>query len=190
MTVPASDAARTRGRLMLIAVFVLFFGSALGAGVLRLAGWMPPGLKNHGTLLQPPVDLRQSPPRRADGGPYAWNPAARTWRILAAAPESGCGADCAQVLAQLDKVWRLFGHNADRVQVLWLGALPAAAPPLPELVPLQEDAALRAALPQAAAPSGVSLYVVDPNGFVILHYPPGADPAGLREDVARLLKLK
>ena len=30
----------------------------------------------------------------------------------------------------------------------------------------------------------------DPYGFVILRYPPGFDPAGLRADVAKLLKLK
>ena len=33
------------------------------------------------------------------------------------------------------------------------------------------------------------MYVIDPNGFVILRYPPGFDPAGLRADLARLLKL-
>ena len=49
MTDPNSEAAtgatadpgRTRGRLILIALFVLFFGSAFGAGMLRLSGWMP-----------------------------------------------------------------------------------------------------------------------------------------------------
>jgi len=191
MTVPAPDAARTRGRLMLIALFVLFFGSALGAGVLRLTGWMPPGLKNHGTLLQPPVDLRQSPPRLAGGGEYAWNPAARTWRIVAVAPPgAACDDACAQLLARLDQVWRLFGHNADQVEILWLGPLPPGAPALPELHRLEEDPALRAALPGVADPAGIPLYVIDPNGFVILRYPPGADPAGLRADVAKLLKLK
>ena len=37
---------------------------------------------------------------------------------------------------------------------------------------------------------GVPVYVIDPNGFVILRYAPGFDPAGLRTDVAKLLKLK
>ena len=49
---------------------------------------------------------------------------------------------------------------------------------------------LRAALPRADDPAGIPLYVIDPNGFVILRYPPQADPAGIRTDVARLLKLK
>ncbi|MCR6685912.1 hypothetical protein [Pseudoxanthomonas sp.] len=190
MTAPASDAARTRGRLMLIALFVLFFGSAFGAGVLRFSGWMPAGLKNHGELLQPPVDLRATAPRLASGGAYAWNPEARVWRIVAVAPAAGCDARCPPLLAQLDKVWQLFGHNADQVEVLWLGPAPDAAAKLPEVRLLLDDPALRAALPRSADPAGIPLYVVDPNGFVILRYAPQADPAGLRSDVARLLKLK
>ncbi|MBO9716220.1 MAG: hypothetical protein J7507_05285 [Pseudoxanthomonas sp.] len=190
MTVPAPDAARIRrGRLVLIALFLLFFGTAFGAAMLRLSGWMPAGLRNHGELLQPPADLRHARPLLADGTPYDWDPAARTWRILAA-PARDCTTECGQLLAELDKVWQLFGHNADQVQVLWLGPLPAGAPALPELRALRDDPALRAALPRVEDPAGTPLYVIDPNGFVILRYPPHADPSGVRADVARLLKLK
>lgn len=187
----APDANRTaRGRLMLIALFVLFFGSAIAAGALRFSGWMPASLRNHGELLNPPVDLRQARLQLADGGSYAWQPEARIWRMLAVPPATGCDAACDQLLVQLDKVWRLFGHNADQVQVLWLGSAPPAAAQLAEMRVLGEDADLRAALPRSADPDGIPVYVVDPNGFVILRYPPQADPAGMRTDIARLLKLK
>ena len=59
-------------------------------------------------------------------------------------------------LADLDKVWKLFGHNADKVEVLWLGTLPAGAPVLPELHELGDDTTLRAALPGADDPAGIS----------------------------------
>jgi hypothetical protein len=64
----------------------------------------------------------------------------------------------------------------------------------PALRLLRPDPALRAALPRVDAASGdraqgVPVYVIDPNGFLILRYPPGADPAGLRADLAKLLKL-
>ena len=39
-------------------------------------------------------------------------------------------------------------------------------------------------------PAGIPVYVIDPNGFVILRYAPGFDPVDLRTDVARLLKLR
>lgn len=191
MTNTVPDANRTaRGRLMLIALFVLFFGSAIVAGALRFSGWMPAGLRNHGELLDPPVDLRQSSLQLADGEAYGWQPEARIWRILAVPPAAGCDAGCDPLLEQLDKVWRLFGHNADQVQVLWLGDAPAAADRLPEMHVLRDDSGVRTALPRSADPAGAPVYVIDPNGFVILRYPPQADPAGIRTDMSRLLKLK
>src|SRR5690606_6475715 len=185
------DAKRiARGRLMLIALFVLFFGSAIVAGALRFSGWMPAGLRNHGELLNPPVDLRQHSLQLAAGEAYPWQPEARIWRMVAVPPATGCDAGCDALLEQLDKVWRLFGHNADQVQVLWLGDAPAATARLPEMRVLRDDAGVRAALPRSADPAGAPVYVIDPNGFVILRYPPQADPAGMRTDMARLLKLK
>ena len=55
---------------------------------------------------------------------------------------------------------------------------------------LKDDAALRAALPRLNDPAGIPVYVVDPNGFVVLRYAPGFDPSHLRQDMSRLLKLK
>ena len=84
------DRTRRRNRIMLLAIFAVFFGSLVVAGALRFSGWRPAGMKNRGELLQPPADLRALTPRLANGGDYRWNPAARTWRILLAPPAS-CG---------------------------------------------------------------------------------------------------
>jgi len=54
---------------------------------------------------------------------------------------------------------------------------------------VQPSAELLAALPHLNEVQGVPIYVIDPNGFVILCYPPGTDPGFVRTDVARLLKL-
>jgi hypothetical protein len=188
-SIPARERNRNRGLLVLIVV--VFFGSALVAGALRFSGWRPAGMKNHGELLQPPGDLRQVVPRLAGGGEYAWNPAERTWRIMVA-PPADCTDACVALSHDLDKVWRLFGHNADHVNILWVGEPPEGAlrnrvwnvvEPAPEL---------SAQLPRVeeGGPQGAPVYVVDPNGFVILRYAPGFDPGHLRTDVARLLKLK
>lgn len=173
---------------MLIALAVLFFGSMLLAGVLRFSGWQPASMRNHGELLKPPADLRALVPLRADGQPYAWTPAERVWRI-ALAPPASCTQQCVTLSAELDKVWQLLGHRADKVEVLWIGAPPAGLPPMPALRVLRDDARLRQALPRANDAAGVPVYVIDPNGFVILRYAPGFDPAGLRADLVKLLKL-
>ena len=189
MNVPVSPQQRGRNRGMLVLIVALFLGSALVAGALRFSGWRPEGTRNHGELLQPPVDLRQLALRMRDGGDYAWHPAERTWRI-ALAPAAGCGAPCVELSRQLDTVWQLFGHRADRVHVLWIGPAPAGAVRNPAWREIEPSPALLAALPRRADAAGTPVYVIDPNGFVILRYPPGFDPAHLREDVARLLRLR
>jgi hypothetical protein len=177
-----------RNRATLFAVFAIFFGAMLVAGLLRFSGWQPSGMKNHGELLKPPADLRALTPRLVDGGEYHWNPAERHWRI-ALAPSAGCGDECRRLARELDLVWRLFGKDADHVDILWLGAPPADAIRNEATRVLRPDPALRDRLPRADDPNGVPVYVIDPNGFVILRYAPGFDPGGLRADVAKLLKL-
>jgi hypothetical protein len=195
---PAASPAR-RSRATLYAIVLLFFGSMLVAGALRFSGWHPAGTKVHGELLQPPVDLRERTPVLPNGVPYAWNPPTRMWRIVVAPPLE-CGAACSKAARDIDVVWRLMGSNADHVEVLWLCADLECAVPAPlrddrALRRLRADAALRALLPGAdagggaPAGAGLPLYVIDPNGFLILRYAPGADPGGLRADLAKLLKL-
>ncbi|GAB3358852.1 hypothetical protein [Lysobacter tyrosinilyticus] len=190
---------RNRNRVMLLAIFALFFGSLIFAGVLRFSGWRPAGMKNKGELLQPPTDLRAQTPKLIDGSEYRWTPINRTWRI-AIAPPADCGAECAKTASDVYKVWELLGREATRVDVLWLCAgtpcaMPAGAPKLANLRMLQAAPELRAQLPRVDQVTykggrGVPVYVIDPNGFVILRYAAGSDPGDLRSDLAKLLKLK
>jgi hypothetical protein len=182
---------RNRNRALLVLIVVVFFGSALVAGALRFSGWQPRGMKNHGELLEPKGDLRGVAPRLADGGEYAWTPVERTWRILVAPPAS-CTDACVALSHDIDKVWRLFGHRADHVHILWVGTPPEGALRNRVWHVLEPSPAITSQLPgvDAGGPGGAPVYVVDPNGFVILRYAPGFDPGHLRTDMARLLKLK
>lgn len=199
----AYDPRQTRrSRLLLLSIFVLFLGGLFLAGALRFSGWRPAGMKNHGELLQPPGDLRALVPRLADGSEYLWNPSARLWRIIVA-PPADCRDACIAVSRQLDTVRQLFGQDADRVHILWLGEPPVGAVRNAGTRVLVPTPQLRAGLPRsgttldtgasggvrAKAAPGVSVYVVDPNGFVILRYAPGFDPGDLRTDLSKLLKL-
>src|SRR5262245_40445171 len=146
---------RNRNRIMLVAIFALFFGTLFVAGVLRFSGWRPSGMKNKGELLQPPSDLRTITPTLLDGRAYTWNPVARTWRI-ALAPPADCGAECAAVAHSVHTVWELLGREATRVDVLWLCPvtpcdLPAGVPRPPTLRLLQAEPALRMKLPRVDA---------------------------------------
>ena len=191
MNAPIDRATRNRNRWMLVAIAVLFFGAMLVAGLLRFSGWRPAGMKNQGELLEPPVDLRQVVPMQVDGDAYRWGDAPRTWRILAMPRDcdGARAAACETLLADIDKVWQLAGKDADRVHVLWVGALPADGKRPVTLHALRAGDALRDGLPRSKDPKGPVVYVLDPNGFVVLRYAPGFDPSGLRTDLSRLLKV-
>lgn len=182
--------ARGTGRRTLMLLFAVFFGAMALAGALRFSGWQPVAHRNAGQMLQPPVDLTAQTPRLADGTAHPWRSGEqKRWRILVA-PPAGCAAQCVTLSQGLLKVWQLFGHRADNVEILWLGTPPAPLAGSPAVRELAPAPAWRASLPGVDDPAGVPVYVVDPYGFVIMRHAPGSDLGGLRKDLATLLKLK
>ena len=190
----APDATRRRNRLTLLAILALFFGSMLVAGALRFADIHPAATRQQGELLDPYADLRDAKLRTLDGAAYDWTPIRRTWRIVAAPPAT-CGEACTRRARDIGVVWEVLNKDAPRVDILWWCATAAgcawpqglAAPSTLRLI--APDPA-RARLPRVDVPGGVPVYVVDPNGFVVLRYAPETDLAGLRQDLVRLLKLQ
>ena len=188
---PAQLAVRRRNRNMLVALFVVFFGGMLVAGLLRFSGWRPEGSKNRGEMLQPYGDLREYTPTLADGSAYGWKDEPRIWRIVAMPRDCDTirATECARLLADFDKVWRLMTKDADRVHVLWAGTMPPGVAVPEEVRLVRADDGLRAGLVRWDDAGGDAAWLVDPNGFVVLRYAPGFDPGDLRTDLARLLKI-
>lgn len=185
---PIDPAQRRRGRRVLIAIVAIFFGPILLAKILNMNGLIP-APSTYGERFDPLIDLRHSPPRLADGSVYDWAPATRMRRLLVVAP-AHCSDACARRAADLEKLREIFGRDAEHIELLWLGDYPAGAARPPGMRLLADDATLRAHLPKSTDPSGAPVYVVDPYGFVILRYPPEADIALMRKDLARLLKMQ
>ena len=188
---PEQLGIRRRNRNMLVALFVLFFGGMLVAGLLRFSGWRPEGTRNKGEMLQPYGDLRGYTPTLANGGAYGWKDEPRIWRIVAMPRDCDTtrATECTRLLADFDKVWRLMTKDADRVHVLWAGAMPPGVVVPDEVRVVRADDGLRAGLPRWDDAGGDAAWLVDPNGFVVLRYAPGFDPGDLRSDLARLLKI-
>ena len=189
MKPPVSNPQRNRNRLVLVLIAAIFFLPMLVAGVMRFTDHHPQANRQHGELLDPPADLRALAPTLLAGGAYRWNPAERIWRI-AVAPPVNCGKPCVTLAMELDLVTQLFGRHADRVHILWIGEAPEVFLKIRAARVMRDDPALRLGLPRVDDPAGVPVYVIDPNGFVVLRYAPGFDPSHLRQDMSRLLKLK
>lgn len=179
--------SQTRSRLVLLLVAAMFLGSFGVAAGLFFSGWQPSKTRNVGEMLKPYPDLRELALVQADGQPWTWQPANRHWHIIVA-PPADCGAPCLQLLDALQRVWLSEGRHADKLEVLWFGPLPAGAPEFGALVPMQASPALQARLPDQARADALPVYLADPNGYLVLRYPPGFNPSGLRKDLGRVLK--
>ncbi len=177
--------ARTRSRWILLLITALFVAPFATALYLYYTDWQPARTKNYGELLRPVRDLRDVHFTRADGSRFEWHHEDHTWRVLVA-PPADCAAACDKLADGLRRIWVGLGKDADRVQVLWVGAPPSQG--FRALLPVVADTALGARVPDVARTDAIPVYVVDPSGYLILRYAPGFDPGGLRRDLAQLLK--
>jgi hypothetical protein len=168
-------------------IAAMFFSSFGIAAFLRFTGWTPGHGRNFGELIQPPSDLSGEQLLRADGKSYPWAPEATVWRIVVV-PAAGCTSACTGMLDTLHRIWLMQGRKADHIDVLWFGPLPADGPRFRRLLQMQPNAALSAALPELATPDAVPVYLIDPSGFLAMHYRAGFDPTGLKQDLGKLVK--
>lgn len=184
---PHSPPHRTRARLVVVLLFALFLAPFLIAVYLYYTGWQPSNTRNLGTLLQPATDLRAVNLRNADGSTFVWDHTDHTFRVVVA-PPANCGDRCTQLADKLRRIWIGVGRQADRVQVLWIGAPPPPMADFGGLRVMQADPALQAQLADPADPQAIPVYVADPTGYLILRYASGFDPSWLRKDLVQLLK--
>lgn len=93
------------------------------------------------------------------------------------------------------------GKEVDRLQRIFIVTDAAATTPLKTRLTDYPGMYIWKAgnnvLPELAKSFGVNagqlaenqgIYLVDPLGNLMMHYAPGADPAGMRKDIGRLLK--
>ena len=179
--------SQLKSRLILLLIMAMFFSSFFIAWGLRLSGWTPSGSKNLGELIQPPKDLSQAGFLYADGKPYGLETEKHIWRVVVV-PSADCTTACTAMADTLFRVWETQGRQAERVDVLWFGELPKDARTFRKLFPMQASPKLLAALTQASSADAVPVYLIDPNGFLVMQYRAGFNPSDLRKDLARLLK--
>lgn len=182
-----THSTKLRSRLILLLIVAMFFGSFGIAAWLRFTGWMPAHTRNLGEMLQPPIALSDLDLHQADGQTYAWVPDRNRWHVLVA-PATECRPACVALYDRLHRLWLSEGQKASRLEVLWFGPLPAGAQSYSGLTAMVANPALASRLPEPAQGDSVPAYLVDPDGFVALHYRAGFDVADVRKDLTHLLK--
>jgi len=184
--------------LLIVMLFVLPIGAAL---TMKLIGWRPQSTINHGTLIQPARPLVSVQLSAADGSKVSEKVFTEKWDLIVIA-ERACDATCEKNLYAIRQIHIAQGKNQHRVRrILLSGQSPSEFSRLttqyPDLILLTgNSAALRAIQNWTRAGDedrnildGSRVFVVDPLGNLMMYYNPGSDPAGMRKDLARLLRV-
>ena len=186
--------SQRRGRRQLLLVGLFFALPIMVAMALALTQWRPMATSNHGTLLDPVQDFRNEVALDATGGALRWNNAQGNWHIVVRAPTE-CGDPCVRMVDSLQRVWIGLGSDAAHASVIWAGTPDVATAnalarfPRAHVVSLETTLLPAPVPPQAGdtlAPLGV--WLVDPNGYLVMRYDAGFDPIGLRTDLRKLIR--
>lgn len=190
LTMDLRNRRRLQG-LLIAAVFVVPVLVMLG---LTLTGWVPQG-RSYGERIQPERDLASVPVTLTDGAAFAFDNRDAVWTLVAL-PGPGCAETC---LRQLDLVHRAqisLGEHAGKLRLLYLGAEPPAFAAAPSGAATRAFTAAwtLASTPsdtldafRATMPDSVSAVLVTPTGEALTRYAAGFDPAGLRQDLAKVV---
>ncbi|KXB31281.1 hypothetical protein AT959_06250 [Dechloromonas denitrificans] len=177
-----------QGRLMLALIVVLLaLPFAIGAG-LYFGGWQPPRSGHHGHLLTPPLRLADlfPHPKGASFGARSTEKNAEKWKLVLHV-RGPCATECTSRLDEMRRIHVALYKNMGRVS----RAVLTDQPDDPVLLALH---ASQPDLMVLTIPSGAlseitdPVLLVNPQGLVIMSYPPDASPQGMRADLDRLLK--
>jgi len=185
-----------RGRWMVLLVLFIcaapVVASYLTYYVFKPAG----GSTNYGALITP---QRPEPAGFVvkDEHGTAVSPSAFTgkWLLISVAP-SACDTACATHLYFARQIRATQGAERDRIETVWLRT--DAGPIAPQLRAAYPDTHAWIVDPQALAqwfPADAGtqisdhIYVIDPNGNLMMRFPKDADPSKIKKDIAKLLRV-
>ena len=186
---------RLRARTLLIGTFLIFFLPIVAAWLLNLFApdWRPFGTVNHGILVEPVRSVGAASLKVLDGGKLDADYLHQRWTLVHVL-ESACGQNCMDALARTRQVQQALGDDMNRVQRLLVLALPVHAQGIvepPELMLAVANSDWLASFSFADKSSGqeLGIYLVDPQGYLMMRYPTNVDQRGLLADLERLLKI-
>ena len=193
----------TRSKTPLVIIFLLSLAPVLAAVIVYFnPQWRPEGSNNYGQLVEPqrPIpavsDLQLT---TLDGKPFDLNSLKGKW-LLVAADGAACPDSCARKLFILRNSHASQGKNVERLARVWFITDDA---PVPEKVleaykgtnmvrvnPEQLQKFLTTMGVQAATPSealAAPMWIIDPNGNLIMQYPADSEPEKVRKDISKLV---
>lgn len=162
-----------KSRATLIGVVLAFLVPVIGAKLVLDQHWYQGAATNKGVMLVPPVELGELKQQLPEG-----------WVIALPAP-SGCQQRCQQGLYAMNQLDIALGKETDRANpvVIYAEQHPFDLSQVPVVtgVDSPELLALFNTLPSE------QLFIIDPLGNIVLHYPLYADEQKMRLEAKNLL---
>jgi cytochrome oxidase Cu insertion factor (SCO1/SenC/PrrC family) len=190
----------TSGKKILLYVMALFAIPVAAAVFLYLTGWRPTGAENHGQLIQPVRQIEDRVLQTLDGKSVRFGELRGKWTMVYFG-SSSCAAKCLKNLYEMRQVHTGLGKESDRVQRVLIvtdsntvAALEKKLSDYPGMRVWTGEQTVLSALAQnfGIAPEkflqNEAIYLIDPMGNLMMRYPQGSDPIGMRKDLTRLLK--
>jgi hypothetical protein len=181
----------TRNRLKLLGIAAVAIAPIVGSYLLYWF-WLPGQQTNYGTLISPRSVPEMSVPL-VDGTAFSMKQLRGRWALVVV--DSGeCAKECQEKLWKIRQVRLTQGKEMGRIERVWL--IDDDRPPSAELLTEHAGAWAVKALPgpllSAVEAKGRNprdhIYLVDPLGYVMMRFPPAAEPRGMMKDLGRLLK--
>jgi len=195
-----STIARGRRKILLIAMAAAL--PLIIAYALFYSGWRPGSTANYGELVQPARPIADATLLTLDKKKIRFSDWRGKWTLVTFSPAE-CLSPCEKNLYNMRQVIAAQGEEAKRVQSVFIVTDPKALvwlhyaikdyPGMLVIVGSMEEVkalARQFLLADGSLPEvGQRIYLVDPLGNFMMSYPAGADPTGMRKDLARLLRI-
>ncbi|MDH3588582.1 MAG: hypothetical protein OEQ74_04190 [Gammaproteobacteria bacterium] len=189
-----NKSSQHHGRRMLVLIAFLFIGPLVLAWTLYLGGlWRPGAGANHGELLQPVISLPRDPQPTIDGGTTEGGFLYGRWTLVHLI-DGECDEACVAAVYKTRQVRLALGREIERIdRVLFLltTSEPALGTGSEDLLIVTPMGSAGTQIIDALNANGGTqrIFLVDPLGNLILGYPRDGDPADIRDDLKKLLRL-
>jgi len=192
---PTPQQQRSGRRQLLLIASIFFVPIAAAVWLYFSSGWRPSVGVQHGELVDPPRPLPALALSQLDGSRAAADLLRGQW-FLVHVVAGHCTDRCLAVLADLRQLRLALDKDAGRVRRVLLhdgtccdAAFPALEADLLVLAAEgPEGAAFLGHFPPAAD-GAFGIYIVDPQGNLMMSYPATGSQRGLLKDLERLLRL-
>ncbi|KAG0194282.1 hypothetical protein DFQ28_000527 [Apophysomyces sp. BC1034] len=195
---PSSRRGRLRARWMLLLLAAICAAPVIASYLMYYVFRPTGGSTGYGQLVQPQRPIPANLVVRDEAGhPVRLDSLKGKW-LMISVDSSACDDACAKKLYFMRQVRATQGAERERVLTVWLrtgdGAMPArivdAYPDTRKLIaPPADIAAWLPSDPDVAGDSvAAHIYLIDPNGNLMMRFPRDPDPTRIKHDLTKLLK--